>query len=60
MENQQKALVLREIRKSGNIKKICEKHKIHRTQFYRECDKDPVFSAKVRVAKSDFILKGHK
>lgn len=57
MENSIKTLVLKEIKKNGNIRLSCDAAKIHHSKFYRECDRDPVFRAKVKQAKADYILR---
>lgn len=57
MENEQKQQALKLIRKLGSISDVCAKMDIDRGMFYRAIDKDPIFNARVKVAKSDFILR---
>ena len=57
MESAEKQRFIRVIRKWGTISGACSELGMSRMRFYRTCDKDPIFRARVYKAKTDALLK---
>jgi hypothetical protein len=57
VEKAEKDGILKEIRRFGCIQTVCDNLGINRMKFYRERDKDPIFAARIRQAKADYILR---